>query len=192
MGKEKLIGKKKPQNEEKKESVDAPIEPYKAAVDPLDEVRKQEKVLYQFQTDSKSLRVFNAFLLCAVCLPISGGLFALCVLSVPLGVVLGLMPLFIGAMLFVVMYSNYCTYTVTDRRVIIKNRTVNRSISLDELQSVTRKRALFGGGRLVESVKIYTEKEGKLKPWGTMRCVFHVKECYNFLSECAANNKKKA
>lgn len=150
--------------------------------------QQREKLLYQYIMNYKAYRRVMIPTRAAVTVAVSGGLFGLCALSVPLGIVIGMIPLFLGAIAILAGLHNERTYMIFDTRFVIKNKDKRVCVGLDAVTAVKYKRAFYEKDLSTGTITVTARTEkGKLKKY-KMKHVFDAGEGAEFLRARAAEN----
>lgn len=147
-----------------------------------------EKLLFQYSTDYRAARRSLLVKSVAGGLLVGSPLFAVTVVSLPLGILLPITVYFVAAFCIVNGWGQSFSYLVTDTRVSVKSKDVTRTYTLDSISDVKLKRTMSSEDRLVYTVTFSARnKSGKTKTVA-FRYVFNAEECYKFLKERAELN----
>lgn len=150
----------------------------------------EEKILFQYVMSYKAYR--RAMISCraAVAAVAAGALAALCVVSVPLGIVLAVAALFVGALAVLVSLHREYTYTVYGARIVFKKGGDDRraSVPTERVTAVSYKSAFYekdlGTGTVTVTVR--TDKGGKKRY--RMKHILDAAPCVDYLKKTAARN----
>lgn len=126
----------------------------------------------------------------AVTVVIMGGLLALVLVSVPMGIVLAAISGFLGAIWIITALNREMTYMVFDNRIVIKNRDKRVSVPLDAIKSVKYRRAFYEKDLATGTVTVTATVDGKTKNY-KLKHIFDASPLIAFLTESINGAKEK-
>ncbi len=149
----------------------------------------EEKLLFQYIMNYKAYRRIMITVRILITLAVAGGLCGLFAISIPLGIILPVMVLFIGAIWIIVSLSKDITYMFFDTRFVIKHRDKRVSVPLDGVKSVKYRRAFYekdlATGTLTVAAK--DEKSGKIKKY-KIKHVFDAQPLIGYFKDAINSN----
>lgn len=161
----------------------------------MEEEREQntkERVMFQYIMSYKAYRRFMIATRVAATVVCAGGLACLSLYKVPLGIIFGVMALFLGAIAVIVALGREETYIVFDTRFVIKHADKRASVPLENIKSVKYKRAFYEKNLATGTVTVtaVSPDNGKIKKY-RLRHVFDAKAGVKFLADAARANAER-
>lgn len=148
----------------------------------------EEKLLYQFIMNYKAYRRIMISTRLTVTLILMGAMLSILVVSVALGIIFALIVAFLGALWIIISVQKEQSYMVFDTRFVIKDRAKRVSVPLENIVSVSYKRAFYEKDLATGTVTIRAKRpDGKLKKYRFYH-VFDARECVEFLKNAADKN----
>lgn len=153
---------------------------------------EREKILYQYTMSYKAYRRKMLSTRISLTLIVTGGLAAMCVLSVALGIMLAITAFVIGVISIMVSYGNEQTYSVYNTKVVIKkrNRDGRITVATDTVTDVKYKRAFYEKDLATGTVTITGRDDRDRKKKYRLYHIFDAEEGIRFLRSCAEKNKQ--
>lgn len=125
-----------------------------------------------------------------VTLLVSGGLAALCALSVPLGITMSLTVLFFGAIWVIIGLHKERTYTIYNTRFVIKHKEKCKSVPLENIVSVKYRSAFYERDLLTGTLTITAKNEkGRVRRY-KMEHIFNAADGVKYLEERIKENEE--
>ena len=149
----------------------------------------EEKLLFQYIMNYKAYRRIMIATRVIITALLMGGMLALVVLSIPMGIVLAAIVGFLGAIWIITALNKEMTYMVFDNRIVIKNRDKRISVPLEAVKSVKYRRAFYEKDLATGTVVVTASVGGKTKSY-KLRHIFDAAPLIAFLTETV--NKKEA
>lgn len=153
---------------------------------------QDEKLCYQYIMNFRAYRIplIVSRVTAAVILSIGGACTVM--ISVPLGIVLALLFLFLGALSILTKFHHDETYMIFNNRVVIKHSGKRYTAYTDKIKSVQKKQAFyekrFGTFTITITALNENNKVKKLK----LRHVFDANAGYDFLVKAVAQSDNAA
>lgn len=151
----------------------------------------EEKLLFQYIMNYKAYRRIMISTRIIITLIVAGGLAGLIAISLPLGIVLPLIALFVGAIWIITSLNREITYMVFDTRFVIKNKDKRVNVPLSGVKSVTYRRAFYENDLATGTVTVVAADEnGKTKKY-KFKHIFDAVPLVAFLKEQIGENKSE-
>lgn len=147
---------------------------------------QDEKLCYQYIMNFRAYRVplIISRITASVILSIGGA--CVTIVSVPLGIVLALLFLFLGALAILTKFHHDETYLIFNNRVVVKHSNKRYIAYIDKIKSVQKKQAFyekrFGTYTITVTALNENNRVKKLK----LRHVFDANAGYDFLVNAVA------
>ncbi len=146
----------------------------------------QEKLLFQYIMNYKAYRRIMITTRVLIVLLIAGGAATFALLNVALGIIFPLIVAFLGAIFVIAGLHNEETYMVFEDRVVIKRGQKKIVVPIDNIKSVSYRRAFYEKDLATGTVKIRATAQGKktVKTY-KLKHIFDAKPVVEFLSNAA-------
>lgn len=150
-----------------------------------------DRILFQYVMSYKAYRRAMISVRVTIAVVAAGALAGLCAVSIPLGIVLALAALFVGAITVVASLHKECTYTVYETRLVIKRGGDDRrvTVELERATEVAYSRAFYekdlGTGTITVTA---TDGRGRKKRY-RIKHILDAAPCVEFLRKTVERNR---
>ncbi|MCH5350599.1 MAG: hypothetical protein J1F39_01345 [Clostridiales bacterium] len=153
----------------------------------------EEKIMFQYITDSRVYRRKMIFTRVLISVIVAGGLSAFVLISLIVGILLPVVALFVAAIWIIYGLQYEMTYTIFNTRFVIKNRDKRINVPLENVVSVKYGSGPFDKKYLTGTITVKARAEGahRVKTY-KMKHVFDGRAGAEYIAAAIRPSKEKA
>lgn len=150
-----------------------------------------DKILFQYVMSYKAYRRAMISVRVTIAVVAAGALAGLCAVSIPLGIVLALAALFVGAITVVASLHKEYTYTIYETRLVIKRGGDDRrvTVELERVTGVAYRRAFYEKDLGTGTVTVTATDGMGRKKRCRMKHILDAAPCVEFLEKAVERNR---